>query len=149
MIKIASNNKNATKYSFTNFETEFQLANKHKGNKRAVKTTKNKETPSTPNVTLILATGSHNNSTECWNLGVFWLKKIHKNKEITKTKELVKNAKIFITVVSICGKKQIIKEQTIRRKGKKNNKFHIWKYWDLNPKQLACKTKTLPLRYIP
>jgi hypothetical protein len=65
MIKIASNNKNATKYSFTNFETEFQLANKHKGNKRAVKTTKNKETPSTPNVTLILATGSHNNSTEC------------------------------------------------------------------------------------
>lgn len=149
MIKMASNNRNATKYSFTNFETEFQLANKHKGNKRAVKTTKNKETPSTPSVTLIFATGNHNNSTECWNLGVFWLKKIHKNKEIIKTKELVKNAKIFITTVLICGKKQIINEQTIRIKGRKNNKLHIWKYWGLNPKHYVCKTKTLPLRYIP
>jgi len=65
IIRIASNNKNAIKYSFTNFETEFQLASKHKGNKRAVKTTKNKETPSTPSVTFIFATGSHSNSTEC------------------------------------------------------------------------------------
>jgi hypothetical protein len=92
-----------------------QLANKQSGIRNVVKTTKNKEIPSTPIKTLMLESGTEKKGSTNWYLGVLKSKLNHKKREIIKTIMDVHKLNVFTKLGLVSG---IIRITRIASKGK-------------------------------
>ena len=87
--------KNAIKNSFKCALTLFQLTKIHKKINSVVSNIKNNEIPSIPKLKLRFKKGIHNNRLTNWKEPIDLLKKTHKNKEITNTKQEIFKAIAF------------------------------------------------------